>query len=432
MIVFSCSSGKQESSTRKVHIVHKKGTYTLYRNGVPFVVKGGSGYTHMARLKAIGGNTVRTFDTTRLQAVLDEAATHGLAVIAGLYIPESRYMDYFYRYPGKVEAQYIALREIVRKYRSHPALLMWCLGNEVDFPGRPSYQQFYNAYNGLLDMIHHEDPDHPVTTTVINFQVRNIFNIRRKVRGLDIISFNTFGGIKKLNRQLKIYSWLWSGPFLVTEWGIFSPQEAKRTAWDVPIEGTSTWKAAQYRELYTEYLPVNSSRFLGSLTFYWGQKEETTPTWYSLFDSNGASTGMVGEMQALWTGKAPLHRAPELDHLSLNGQGAASSIITEQDKPMTAALTMKDTVMDNLQFTWEVLEEDLIPEGAVRPASYPVNMTIERKNVIMFKAPKKEGPYRIYVSVHDLYGNISTANIPFYVIETPSGNKDNRRTAFGH
>lgn len=428
-LLFICSCNKPERLPGKVYIAHEKGTYILYRNGIPFHVRGGAGYTNMEKLKAIGGNTIRTWDTTGLGIILDQAAANNLAVIAGLPIPESRYLDYFYKDTEKVKAQYTALRTIIRKYRSHPALLMWCLGNEVDFPYRPRYKKFYDAFNQLTEMIHMEDPDHPVTTTIVNFQPRNILNLRMKVRGIDVISFNTFGALKVLQEQLRSYRWLWNGPFLITEWGISSPQETRRTAWGAPIEPTSTWKADKYREFHTKYLPVNNPRCLGALTFYWGQKEEVTPTWYSLFDSSGATTGIVAEMQRLWTGTAPAHYPPALEYLLLNGVGAASDILTEPGRKLTVELKMKDTISAGFRFNWEVLKEELDPQSTVRPRRQEVGIIPESNTRITFRAPQKEGPYRVYVWVHDEHGNISTANIPFYVVEIPNENKNTRLSA---
>ncbi|MCF6407816.1 hypothetical protein L3C95_33325 [Chitinophaga filiformis] len=413
-----CNCNKAVDPVRKVWVAREKGKYILYRNGAPFLVRGGSGYTYMERLKAIGGNTIRTWDTTGLGAILDEAAANGLAVIAGFYVPESKYLDYFYRNQQKVDSQYAAFREVVRRYRSHPALLMWCLGNEVDFPFRASYNKFYDAYNKLLDMIHTEDPDHPVTTTMVNYQFRNVMNIRLKVPGLDILSFNTFGDLKHLARNLTSFSWLWNGPFLITEWGIFSPQESKLTAWGVPIEPTSTIKAGLYREFYTKDLPADNPRFLGALTFYWGQKEEVTPTWYSIIDENGAATAIVGEMQAMWTDSAPKHKAPELEVMLLNGRKAADNILMQPGTLQTAQVSMKIPVTKGLRIVWKVLDEDFDPQNSNHPIERKVDTTPRDSFRITFRAPEKEGPYRIYSWIYDDYGNVATANIPFYVVGT--------------
>ena len=50
-----------------------------------------------------------------------------------------------------------------------------------------------------------------------------------------------------------------------------------RNAWGAYVENTSAKKAEQYLDIYKKYMPVNNPEFLGSLVFYWGQKQELTP-----------------------------------------------------------------------------------------------------------------------------------------------------------
>ena len=45
--------------------------------------------------------------------------------------------------------------------------------------------------------------------------------------------------------------------------------------------------------------------------------------------------------------------------------------------------------------------------------------TLDTAGEIKFKTPAKEGPYRLYVTVYNKYGYISTCNIPFYVVYNP-------------
>jgi hypothetical protein len=422
LLSYGCKSNDSIRPFGKVYVSRENGMYTLYRNGAPFLVKGGAGYTFMSTLKAIGGNTIRTWDTTNLKAILDEAAANNLAVVAGLYVPESKYLYSFYQDEKKVAAQYAAFRDIVIQYRSHPALLMWCLGNEVDFPYKPTYNRFYSVYNSLLNMIHSEDPDHPVTTAMVNYQFRNIWNIRLKVHGLDLLSFNSFGDLKQLEQQLSANSWLWNGPFLITEWGIYSPQESMVTAWSAPIEPTSTEKAGYYHEFYTQYLPVNNPRFLGAMTFYWGQKIEVTPTWYSILDKNGYRTSLVQEMESCWTGKMPDHPAPTIKQLLVNGKKAIDNIFLQPGALQTAELQIPDSSASPLRIVWQVTDENFDPNNIVTPLEYKAAITPGNSARITFRSPEKEGPYRIYSWVYDKYGNIATANTPFYVIGTKSKN----------
>ena len=68
---------------------------------------------------------------------------------------------------------------------------------------------------------------------------------------------------------------------MITEWGPTGWWETASTEWKAPIEQTSEEKRQVYEERYTQYISANP-RCLGSFVFLWGQKEERTPTWFSL------------------------------------------------------------------------------------------------------------------------------------------------------
>jgi hypothetical protein len=417
LLFVHCNTPSTSIKHGTVYIEKEGGKYILYRNGQPFVVKGASGYTHLEKLREVGGNTIRTWDTVNLGAILDEAQRNNLAVIAGLSMPVSAYLDYFYKDTAKVAAQYLAFEKTVRQYKDHPALLMWCLGNELNFTWKPGYGAFYKAYNRLLDMIHATDPNHPVTSTMPNFNIVQTMMIKWKVHDLDLISFNTFGKLKLLNSQLKRYAWCWNGPFLITEWGAYGPWESDLTNWDAPIESTSTKKAEHYRELYRQ-LPESNPRFLGALVFYWGQKQETTPTWFSMFDEEDAATEAVSAIQYLWTGKWPAHRPPQIIYMLLNSKGATDNIVVPAGELQTAELLLKERQTDTLTIHWQIQQEHWFGELQKPPLTMlDTVLPADDKLKILFKAPLKEGPYRIYAKVLDGHGNFSTANTPFYVVE---------------
>src|SRR5690606_29070499 len=101
----------------------------------------------------------------------------------------------------------------------------------------------------------------------------------------------------------------WKGAFAVTEWGPTGFWAMGRTEWDVPIEQTSTEKAKFYRKHYEEGVLGAPNRSLGSYVFLWGQKQETTPTWFGMFLESGTATETVDVMQKMWSGTWPEHRA---------------------------------------------------------------------------------------------------------------------------
>ncbi|WP_298740365.1 glycoside hydrolase family 2 TIM barrel-domain containing protein [uncultured Chitinophaga sp.] len=379
-------------------------------------MKGASGYTHLAELKAAGGNTIRTWDTVNLEAILDEAQRNNLAVIAGLPLPSSDALNYFYKDTLKTAAACRTFKQVVQRYKDHPALLMWCLGNEPAFSFKLRYRPFTKTFNRLLDMIHDTDPDHPVTTTMVNFSVWQALFIKWKVHQLDVISFNIFGELNRLSQKLDKYAWLWKGPFLITEWGAYGPWEVNRTAWGAPIENTSTKKAEQYGQLY-RYLPVNNPRFLGALVFYWGQKQEVTPTWFSLFDEKGRPAEAVDVIRALWAGQPAASNAPHVQYMLLNNKGAADNIMLRSDSVASATLLMQDTLSPGLSLHWEVWQEDWFSELRRPPMKIFDTVINNSGNKLAFKAPLSEGPYRIYVTALNSHGRFATANTPFYVVE---------------
>lgn len=419
----SCNRSQPGNAVKNgVYIKKENGKYSLYRNGEPFFIKGASGFTNLKRLKEAGGNTIRVWDTSNLGSVLDSAQANHLAVIAGLPMPPSESIDDFYKTP-KAIAHVKTIAGIVNRFKHHPALLSWCVGNELAFPYKPKYNQFYTVFNDVVDMIHLDDPQHPVTTTIMSFQKKNIINIKLRTK-IDFISFNVFGSIQTLNEDLQKFKWFWDGPFLITEWGIEGPWIAdNQNAWGAYIENTSTKKAEQYLDTYEKYMPVNNSRFLGSMVFYWGQKQELTPTWFSLFDENGAETEAVQVMHYIWTGQKAPKKAPVLKYMLVDGKGAKDNIIFKSNITVNSKVYLENPDTTGLTFKWKIFAEDWFkPNGA-----FNQNKPKEIKNLIIghsgpdltFKVPDQEGPYRLLVYVYNQKGSFATSNTPFYVLKNP-------------
>jgi hypothetical protein len=418
--LYACSDNRSKRSG-KVFIEQKDGNFTLFRNGKPFDIKGAAGSEHLDLLSELGGNTIKTWDTTHIDSILKKANEANIAVIIGLPIPESKHM-YFYNDDAKVASQFKAIKKLVNRVKDNPSVLMWCVGNELVFPHKPSYNKFYGAFNDIVDMIHSDDPDHPVTTTMINFQRKTIFNLKMRTN-VDIISFNIFGRIGSLSQELKDFSWFWKGPYLLTEWGIDGPWDGTaETAWGAKIEQTSTKKAEQYYSRYKEQMPLNDGRLLGSFIFYWGQKQETTHTWFSVFDDAGNKTEVVDAAEAIWKGKQLTTTAPKLNYMLLNSKGAKDDIFLKPNEKNTAEVLMLDGDVNVKRIVWEIYPEDWYKINNVNNTKKPllIKGLIEHTQdlKVIFNTPIKEGPYRIFATVYDDKGYVATCNTPFYVLKT--------------
>jgi hypothetical protein len=419
LLLPGCTDNNLGRNTHKVYIIKEKGRYSLYRLGKPFIIKGAAGYTNLGELHADGGNAIRVWDTTNLETILLAANKNHLAVIVGLPMPESNYMAY-YDDTAKVASQYSAFKKLVNKYKNNPAILMWCAGNELTFPYGLSFGNFYKAFNHIVQMIHQDDPDHPVTTTIINFQPKDIFNIQLRT-DIDLISFNMFGRLSYLRSDLKKFWWLWRGPYMITEWGINGPWPGTgQTAWGAYIESASTNKAIQYLQRYQYQMPVEDSRFLGSFVFYWGQKQETTHTWYSMFDENGAKTGSVASLKYLWTGTWPATKAPQINYMLLDGKKANDNLLYKPNTKINVQILLLQPDTGITSVKWQIFPEDWIKKNNLNNTAKPNELKglIQYSNNTRatFITPVHQGPYRIFATIYDRHGNMATCNTPFYVL----------------
>lgn len=420
LLILSCLSCSRQTdqSAKEVFVKENNGKYILYRNGQPYFIKGAAGSSHFNTLKNIGGNTIRVWDTVGLAAVLDSAHMNKLAVVVGLPIANSDYMA-LYNDSTKVAKQHTAFKAIVNRFKAHPAVLMWCIGNELDFPYKPSYNNFYQAFNKLTDMIRKEDPNHPITTTVLNFNKKYISNIKFRC-DIDIISFNIFNRINLLKEDLKSATLLWRGPYMLAEWGIDGPWDGTlQTAWGAYIENTSNKKAEFYLTRYKKHMPLEDPRFLGSFVFYWGNKQEGTHTWFSLFDEHGASSEAVEVMRSIWTGKPKDNTFPQINYMLLNKKGARDNIILSPHANASAeVLLLKQSKIKSIK--WEIFKEDWYKQNNLHNIKKlkPLQNLIKSDGglKVEFIAPKEEGPYRLFATIHDDNGHFATCNTPFYIV----------------
>ena len=416
---FQCRSHNDQYSG-KVYVEKSNGKYRLIRNGKPFFIKGAGGNANFSVLQESGGNTIRTWDTTNLSAILDSAKANQLAVIVGLPFPDHD-QDAFFSDPAKILKQYNAYKAVVKRFKNHPSLLMWAIGNELYFPYKPSYYRFYNSFNELTEMIHRDDPDHPVTTVLLDFKKKCIFNIKTRCN-VDLISFNLYSRISTFRQDLKDFNWLWSGPYILTEWGIDGPWEGtEQTAWGAYIEKTSKSKADLFLGRYRKYMPMEDSRFLGACAFYWGQKQEGTHTWFSLFDENGGQSQPVGTLKYIWTGTQSSIKYPDVQFMLLNNLGAKDNILISADQYCQAELRMH-SFGEIKSVKWQIFEEDWYRENKrsnTKKLTPLENLNENTQNFkVTFQAPTKEGPYRIFATIYNQDGNFATSNTPFYVVNS--------------
>lgn len=413
------TSGYSWAQAVKVEIVEHDGKYQLLRGGKPYRVKGaGLADASLESLAAHGGNSVRTWNTfdgpEGTVLLLDRAHELGITVSLCLYTGSERHgFDYYDE--DAVARQYEAIKQEVLKYKDHPALLTWIIGNELNYDYKNP--MVYDAVNDLSRMIHEIDPNHPTTTTTAGFSESLIKVIQERAPDLDFISFQLYGQLYNLPGFIKDTDF--TDPYFITEWGAIGHWEIEQTSWGAPLEHDSTVKAETYLRGYRKVIEPFSDQILGNYVFLWGQKQERTPTWYGLFTETGEETEVIDVLHYIWTGSWPDNRSPQIKSMRLDGKEAHKNIRLKVGKTYRALIKATDPDGDTLTYSWQVKPEStakqLGGDYEAQIASLEGHIIDPTSREARLIAPDDPGAYRLFVYVYDGQGHAGHANIPFYV-----------------
>ncbi len=401
----------------KVELTGEPGSWKLLRDGKPYFINGAGGEGPQPLLVASGANSGRTWGADNLQARLDEAHRLGLSVAVGIWLGHPRH-GFDYNNPESVAKQYDMAREAILKYKDHPAVLMWGIGNEME--GEGDNAAIWSHINSVAAMAKRLDPNHPTMTVLAEMGKNKIKNVHRLCPEIDIVGINTYGtGPSVGERYLKAGG---TKPYIITEFGPTGTWEIGRNDFGAPSEQTSTAKATMYRETFIRAIKGNPGYCLGSYAFLWGNKVEATTTWFGMLLADGTRLESVDAMTELWTGKLPANRCPVIQPLQAKpaDRGAPGATIT-------VSLSVSDPESDSLTAEWILKREITQYETGGDPMDSPQVLADSVKNGSLTGAevrlPTQPGIYRLYAFVRDGKGGGATASIPLLSGEIPARKK---------
>jgi len=418
-------------SPAKVKIEKINDVYRMTVNGQPFHIKGaGLDYRagkDFAGLKAAGANAFRTWGTETLDIELAQAKEHGLMMAVGLDVDKELH-GFDYNDEEAVAKQFEKVKATVQKYKNHPNVLAWVVANEPNLLVLDNgtlgivNPKVYEAISEIIDYIHAEDPNHPVTYTFAGVIPDHIKTAMQYTPQVDFVSVQVYGDLRAVNdmyANLDI-----DKPFTVTEYGPLGHWETPFTAWGREIEEPSSVKAAGMAERIQKGLAVNpTGKNIGGFAFLWGQKQERTPTWYGMYHKDGSQTERIDEMTKYWTGKYPENRAPQVKAIRIDNQLPVENIYLAPNANAVATLDLVETDGDDLECKWTMLSEvvERSDGGAFEKEPGNVDFAINAeasdcaKGVLSFVTPEKEGDYRLFAYVYDGKGKVGYANAPFFI-----------------
>jgi hypothetical protein len=419
ILVGGCDAERPAAGAIPVDIVRSGDRFQVLRGGQPYPVHGaGIEFGDMAAFAAHGGTSFRTWRTdngvSTGQEVLDAALANGLTVAMCIEIGRERH-GFDYDDEAAVAAQLEYARQEVLKYRDHPALLAWVIGNEPNL--EYSNPNVFDAIDEISRMIHELDPNHPTTTALAGFSKDLGDVIAARAPDLDFLSIQMYGDIVNLPRYVEEAGY--EKPYFVTEWGAIGHWEVGKTAWGAPIEQDSSTKADTYLRAYETVISPNTDQIIGAYVFLWGQKQERTPTWYGMFTPSGLETETVDVMHYIWNGRWPDNRTPRLHSLQLDGSTATDNIRLAPGQTASAVVDSVDPDGDSLTYRWLIMGESSATQTGGDLEAIPETLEgligAGAESEADITAPHEPGAYRLFVYVEDGQGHAAHANIPFLV-----------------
>lgn len=385
--------------------------WQLLRDGEPYFIRGAGGDASLEKLAAAGANSVRTWGGDDIGASLDEAHALGLSVTVGIWLGHERH-GFDYDDETQVREQLERARQIVLRYKDHPAVLLWGVGNEMEGFESGDDPSIWAAVNDVAAMIKQLDPAHPTMTVTAEIGGGRIGGINKHCPAIDIHGINAYGGAASLAERYRAAGGI--KPFVLTEFGPPGSWEIPKTAWGAPLEPTSTEKSAFYRHAYERSVTGAPGLALGSYVFTWGYKMEATATWFGMFLPDGSRLGAVDVMTELWSGSEPDDLAPTVEPLIVEGKSEGEpgdelrvrAVITDPERSAVRAqwVLRPEAEEHNTGGDFRAMLPDI--EGAILEA----DATSAR-----VRLPEQPGPYRLFLYAYDETGNAATANVPLLV-----------------
>lgn len=361
----------------------------------------------LERLAAAGATAVRIYDADDAW-VLDEAQRLGMGVVFGLWITHRRHGAAL-QDPATVDAIGRELLTVVARYRDHPALLAWGIGNEVE-TADPDPGLAWAVVDRIAAQVKAADPVHPTMMVVADAGPERLRLLAGCCANIDLLGINVYGaGVFDLPQRLQAAGV--DRPVVVTELGALGQWQAGRKPWGAPVELSSTDKAAYLRTAIA--FLRRQPQVTGVFAFLWGAKQEQTATWHGLLLADGSLTEMTDALAEAW-GRPSAQAAPWVRGIGISADRFRTG------EPVSVGLDAGPVDGTPPLAEWRLFGEaaDLREGGDDEAPPREVEVRFEQADVsgARFTAPATPGAYRLFVTLRGADGKAATANLPFEVV----------------
>ncbi len=266
-----CRPTERARSVGPVQVVGKD----LIVNGKPFVVKG-VGYQpvpvgrandpgtlseiltnpHIIRrdvvnLKAMNANAIRLWAEPPDDTLLDAMAAEGIYVIMPIEIPAtSDLADINYADPCTVAFYEQHARDYVARFKDHPAVLAWAIGNENNLHYKDKKSDWYRLANAVAKVAHETEGETYHPTVIVNWHSAYCGNVNFasddvSLDHIDIWGHNAYGG-RDFHSYFRRYDQVTAKPLVLTEFGV-DAYDSQRAGEDEDAQ--ADWVLAQWNQI---------------------------------------------------------------------------------------------------------------------------------------------------------------------------------------
>lgn len=404
------------TTTHHAQVIVKKvdSAWTFYVDSKPFDVKGVTfGYdndvdnyeAYFRELQFLGVNSIRTWGTgEHTLQLLDTAEKYNIKVMLGIWMRHGRAgmedddtFDYLTDKEG-MEDMYNNAIDIVNRYKDHPAVLTWGVGNEVylNTATDPEKEVYSKLLERVCSKIKEIDPKHPITS--VEAWTFGMDWWHTYVPSIDIYGLNSYGaGVQFLEDEIKKRGI--DKPYIITEYGVTGEWDMPKDANGIIAEPTDQDK---YNAIAVDFEPFIQDKpyNLGGYVFHYGNSDEFVGPWLCTHYRN-LKRPQYWAIREAFTGKKPINHVPKISAIEIS------------DK------TFKTGDWVDLSFKTSDVENDALNikfyynqrEGSrnLKNQISPLESKKDSQNSYRIQVPKVDTPIKIYITAEDVYGNVGIA-----------------------
>ncbi|WP_040559509.1 glycoside hydrolase family 2 TIM barrel-domain containing protein [Kordia algicida OT-1] len=412
----------------QVTLEKKDTTWSFMVNGKPFTVKGvtfghdndTANYDlYFKDLKALGVNTIRTWATgEHTEKLLNTAEKHNIKVMVGIWMRHGRpgmedddSFDYLEDTEG-METMYNHSIKVVEKYKNHPAVLAWGIGNEVYLniatdAEKEAYSKFLER---LCSNIKKIDQNHPISST--EAWTFGLDWWEKYVPSIDVYGLNCYGaGADFLSEELSKRNI--DKPYVITEFNVTGEWDIKAEINGVKVEPSDEEKYSAIVNGYQNWIQ-NKTNCLGVYIFHYSNGNEYASPW--LFTHHkGSYRPTYWGIRKAYTGKEPTNAIPSIKTFSIANETFKSGTW------IPVNLDVIDAENDDLEVSFHYNQHT-----GSRKRRKQINELTYRGSLVdgfEIQVPKVHGSLKIYVNVKDTFNNIGIASTGISVTDSEMKNK---------